>query len=107
VASFDRRARALDIITPVDDGVAPPEPRLAESAAAADDALLDIIETLRMGENGNVAVSEVDEVARRRIAASDAIGAHRVESRRVRPPVDQHRWREAGTVPAALERGHR
>src|SRR5580700_2385332 len=104
---FDRAAQAFEIMAAVDDAVAAIEARLAESAAAAEDALLDIIETLRMGENGNVAMSEVDEAARSRIAASDAIGAHGVESGCVRPPVDQHRWREAGTVPAVLERRHR
>src|ERR1700728_1398137 len=97
---LDRAALAFEIMTAVDDAVAPVETGLAESAAAADDALLDIVETLRMGENGNVAVSEVDEVAGRSVAASDAIGAHGVESGRLGPPVDQHRWRAAGAVAA-------
>src|SRR3984957_10914860 len=104
---FDRAALAFEIMAPVNNAVAPIESCLAESAPTTDDALLNVVETLRMGKNGNVAVSEVDEVARRRIAASDAIGAHRVESRRVRPAVDQHRWGHAGTVSAALERRHR
>src|ERR1700689_1848837 len=104
---FDRRALALEIMAAVDDAVAPVEAGLAESAAAADDALLDIVETLRMGEHGNVAVPEVDEVAGRSVAASDAIGAYGVESGRRGSPVDQHRWGQAGTVPAAAERRHR
>src|SRR3984957_3187333 len=104
---FDRAAQALEIMAAVDDAIAPLETGLVERAAASADALLDIVETLRMGENGNVAVSEGDEVARRPMAAGEAIGAHRVESGRLGPPVDQHRWREAGTVPAAFERRHR
>src|ERR1700690_2633180 len=100
---FDRPAVAPEIMATV-GAVAPVETGLAERAAAADDALLDIVETLRMGENGNVAVPEVDEMAGRSVAASDAIGAHGVESGRLGPPVDQHRWREAGAVPAAHER---
>jgi hypothetical protein len=60
-----------------------------------------------MGENGDVAVSEVDEAAPRRIAAGEAVGAHSVEARRLGSPVDQHRRGQAQAVPAALERCHR
>src|ERR1700722_12069217 len=51
---FDRAALAFEIMAAVDNAVAPIEARLTESAAAARDAPLDIVETLRMGEDGNV-----------------------------------------------------
>ena len=48
-----------------------------------------------MGENGDVAMSEADEVARGGVAAGVAIGAHGVESGASGPAVDQHGRRQA------------
>ena len=64
----------------MDDAIPLLEPRSDERAAGAGDALLDIVETLGVSEDRDVAVPKVDEVARRRIAAGEAIGAHGVES---------------------------
>ena len=77
---LDRSAQAFKVMAPVDDAIPPVKPCLDESPAGAGDAALDIVEPLRMGENRDVAVSEVDEAARRRIAAGEAIGADGVES---------------------------
>ena len=60
-----------------------------------------------MGENGDVAMPEPDQMARRRVAAGVAIGAHRVEAGRLGAAVEQHGRRQARAVRAAPERGHR
>src|SRR5271154_7566437 len=91
----------------VDDALKPLKPGFGQGGTAAGDALLDILETLRMSENGDVAVSEADEAADRGVAAGVAIGAHGVESGRLGPAVDEHCRRQAGPVGFTLERRHR
>ena len=60
-----------------------------------------------MGEHGEVAVSEIDEMSRRRISGRLAIGANGVESGRPGPAVDQDRRGQARAGRATLEIGHR
>ena len=82
---FDCAAQRFEVMAAVDDALAPLEPRLGQGAPGAGDAKLDILEPFRMGENGDVAVTEADEMASRGVAAGVAIGAHGVESEARRP----------------------
>ena len=46
---LDRAAQALEIVAAADDALAPIEPGLAQGAAAAGDALRDVLEALSNG----------------------------------------------------------
>jgi len=80
------------------------EKAMALLAPRAGDPKLDILEPFRMGENGDVAVTEADEMTGRGVAARAAIRAHGVESRRPGSAVDQRRRRQADGVGFAPER---
>ncbi len=52
-------------------------------------------------------VSQINKAARRRMAAGEAVGPHRVESWRFDRAVDQDRRGQARAVRSPFERGHR
>ena len=64
--------------------------RLPEGPAATGDAQRDVLKVPGMGEDGDVAMPEPDEMSRGDVAARLAIGPHGVESGRVRAAVEQH-----------------
>ena len=59
---LDRAAQALEIVAAADDALAALETRLAQRATAAGDALGDVLMVLGMGENGDIAVPEADQM---------------------------------------------
>ena len=103
---LDRAAQAFEIMAAIDDALASGELRLAEGAAGACDPRRNVLEMPGMGEDGDVAMSKLDQVTRRGVAAGFAIGAHGVESGGFGAAVEQHRRRQSGPIRAALERGH-
>ena len=86
---LDRAAQALEVVAAAHEPLVSAQAGFRERAAAAGDALGDVAQVLRMGEERDVAMAEADEVAHGLVGARLAIGAHRVEARRFRAPVHE------------------
>ena len=102
---LDRTAQAFEVMAAMDDALASHEPRLVEGAAGSCDPQRDVLEMLGMGEDGDIAMSEIDQVTRRGVAAGFAIGAHGIETGGFGAAVEQHRRRQSGPISPRANEG--